>query len=281
MLGKSVGQRDASAVRRHVRRARWAAKKSREFVEESDCVMLLGAFMTDINLGIYTANLDPRKCIYATSEQLRIRHHHFHDVLLARFHPRADRAPDSRPRRGRCRRDRADERPFVARAPTRRSPSRRLDRAAQPVAGRLMVVIADIGDALFAATRTGDPSADRVHRPGVLHLDGLCRAGGAGRDGRPARPAPGGAGRRRRVPDDRHGAVDHRPPRLLADRDRAGQQGLRHRAVAASGRHASTTFIPGTITSCRRSSAAGPATRSAPRGSSTRPCSRPGPTAAA
>jgi thiamine pyrophosphate-dependent acetolactate synthase large subunit-like protein len=33
----------------------------RKFVEESDCVILLGTFMTDINLGIYTANLDPGK----------------------------------------------------------------------------------------------------------------------------------------------------------------------------------------------------------------------------
>ena len=33
------------------------------FVEESDCVILLGAFMTDINMGIFTANLDPAKCI--------------------------------------------------------------------------------------------------------------------------------------------------------------------------------------------------------------------------
>jgi indolepyruvate decarboxylase len=54
-------------------------------VEESDCVILLGAFMTDINLGIYTADLDPAKCIYATSESLRISHHHFHGVLLADF----------------------------------------------------------------------------------------------------------------------------------------------------------------------------------------------------
>jgi indolepyruvate decarboxylase len=55
------------------------------FVEESDCVILLGAFMTDINLGIYTANLDPALCIYATSESLRISHHHFHGVLLGDF----------------------------------------------------------------------------------------------------------------------------------------------------------------------------------------------------
>jgi indolepyruvate decarboxylase len=56
-----------------------------EFVEQSDCVILLGAFMTDINLGIYTANLDPARCIYATSETLRISHHHFRNVLLGDF----------------------------------------------------------------------------------------------------------------------------------------------------------------------------------------------------
>src|SRR6185369_16134601 len=55
------------------------------FVEESDCVILLGTFMTDINLGIFTANLDPARCIYATSEQLRIRHHFYHGVMLGDF----------------------------------------------------------------------------------------------------------------------------------------------------------------------------------------------------
>ncbi|MGH7202419.1 MAG: alpha-keto acid decarboxylase family protein, partial [Planctomycetaceae bacterium] len=57
----------------------------RRYVEESDFVILLGTFMTDINLGIYTANLDPGRCLYVTSEKLRIRHHHFHDVLLEDF----------------------------------------------------------------------------------------------------------------------------------------------------------------------------------------------------
>jgi len=56
-----------------------------KYVESSDCVILLGTFMTDINLGIYTARLDPGKAIYATSEKLRIGHHHFHDVLLEDF----------------------------------------------------------------------------------------------------------------------------------------------------------------------------------------------------
>ncbi|MFV0442418.1 MAG: alpha-keto acid decarboxylase family protein [Planctomycetaceae bacterium] len=56
-----------------------------EYVESSDCVILLGTFMTDINLGIFTAQLDPGRCIYATSEKLRIGHHHFQDVLLSDF----------------------------------------------------------------------------------------------------------------------------------------------------------------------------------------------------
>ena len=34
-----------------------------QFVEESDCVLLLGTFMTDLNLGIFTAHLDPARCI--------------------------------------------------------------------------------------------------------------------------------------------------------------------------------------------------------------------------
>ena len=56
-----------------------------KYVEASDCVVMLGTFMTDINLGIYTAELDIADCIYATSEQLRIRHHHYHDVRLEDF----------------------------------------------------------------------------------------------------------------------------------------------------------------------------------------------------
>jgi len=56
-----------------------------QYVESSDCVILLGTFMTDINLGIFTARLDPGQCIYATSEKLRIGHHHFQDILLGDF----------------------------------------------------------------------------------------------------------------------------------------------------------------------------------------------------
>ena len=46
----------------------------RDYVESSDCLILLGAFMTDVNLGQYTAHIDQEKAIYVTSEQCSIRH---------------------------------------------------------------------------------------------------------------------------------------------------------------------------------------------------------------
>lgn len=54
-------------------------------VESSDCLLMLGCFLTDINLGIFTAKLDPSRCIDATSEDLRIRRHHYSDVRLDDF----------------------------------------------------------------------------------------------------------------------------------------------------------------------------------------------------
>src|SRR5256885_1776713 len=57
----------------------------RRYVEDSDCVIMLGAFMTDINLGIYTAQLDPARSIYATSEKLSIRYHTFENVRFKDF----------------------------------------------------------------------------------------------------------------------------------------------------------------------------------------------------
>ena len=57
----------------------------RQYVEDSDCVLMLGAFMTDINLGVYTARLDPARSIYATSEKLSIRYHTYEDLRFKDF----------------------------------------------------------------------------------------------------------------------------------------------------------------------------------------------------
>jgi indolepyruvate decarboxylase len=57
----------------------------RRYVENSDCVIMLGAYLTDINLGIYTAQLDQARTIYANSEKLSIRYHSYEDVRFKDF----------------------------------------------------------------------------------------------------------------------------------------------------------------------------------------------------
>ena len=56
-----------------------------DLVESADCLLMLGCFLTDINMGIWTAKLDPSRCIDATSESLRIKRHHYCDVRLDDF----------------------------------------------------------------------------------------------------------------------------------------------------------------------------------------------------
>ncbi len=125
-----------------------------DFVESSDLILLLGTFLTDINLGVYTANLDPLKCVYATSEQLRVSHHHYHNVDLREFlrgicgcgtldHGRTIPSPLLRPQV-------IPVEPHVLPGEPLRTSwiisriNRRLDNET--------IVIADVGDALFAAT---------------------------------------------------------------------------------------------------------------------------------
>ena len=57
----------------------------REYVEGSDCVIMLGTLLTDLNLGVYTARLDPARCIHATRDRLAVGLHTFERVRLEHF----------------------------------------------------------------------------------------------------------------------------------------------------------------------------------------------------
>src|SRR4051794_27043283 len=122
-----------------------------KYVEASDCVIMLGTFMTDINLGIYTAELDLGDCIYVTSEQCRVRYHHYHDVQLGDFvrtlasrHPRPKTPPPAAPTDFR-------KEPFTLRPNDPITVTRMIDRIDEQLEDGT-VVIADVGDSLFGAT---------------------------------------------------------------------------------------------------------------------------------
>ena len=52
------------------------------YVESSDCVVMLGALLTDFNLGLFTAHLDPKKAISANKNKVAIKYHFYEDVKL-------------------------------------------------------------------------------------------------------------------------------------------------------------------------------------------------------
>jgi indolepyruvate decarboxylase len=122
-----------------------------KYVEASDCVVMLGTFMTDINLGIYTAELDLGDCIYVTSEECRVRYHHYHDVQLEDFvrglvarRPRPKTPPPPAPTS-------FSKEPFELRPNDRITVTRLMDRLDEQLEDGT-VVIADVGDSLFGAT---------------------------------------------------------------------------------------------------------------------------------
>lgn len=123
----------------------------REYVESSDCLIILGAFMTDINLGIYTARIDPFRSIFVTSDALSIKHHHYEGILFEEFLnglngggiiPRPLGSLPHRPEPGPPLAGNGDDPITVA----------RLFERLNDFLKDNTVVIADVGDALFGAT---------------------------------------------------------------------------------------------------------------------------------
>ena len=122
----------------------------RSYVEDSDCFIMLGTFMTDIDLGIFTANIDVSKTIYVTSESLQIQHHHFQNVLLSDFVRglvKADVKVTKRPIPPQLR----PEKPKFVLHPEQPVTTRRLFARVNELLDESMVVVADVGDCLFGA----------------------------------------------------------------------------------------------------------------------------------
>ena len=52
----------------------------RQYIESSDCVLMLGTFITDMSMGIYTAKLDRKQSVLATTESINVCYHKYEDV---------------------------------------------------------------------------------------------------------------------------------------------------------------------------------------------------------
>jgi TPP-dependent 2-oxoacid decarboxylase len=121
----------------------------REYVEASDCLLMLGAFMTDINLGVYTALLDPARSINATSEKISIRYHNFENVRFKDF-LRGLLDAKLKLRQNAPLPVHEDAEPFRTRTGGKITVRRFFQRLNSFLADNTIVVV-DVGDALFGA----------------------------------------------------------------------------------------------------------------------------------
>ena len=151
LLGKTViSELDPQAV--GVYEGVASRPEVRSVVEDADLLLCLGAWMSEMDLGVYTARLDDDRLVNANSGRVRIRHHFYEPVALGDLvSGLAARMPDKGLRSG----------PFIpasdaldhaitvkpdADITVKRFYSRMNDLISDDV-----IVIADAGDALFSA----------------------------------------------------------------------------------------------------------------------------------
>ncbi len=119
------------------------------YVEESDCLLMLGSLMTDINLGIYTANLSQRRTVYADSERVAVGYHRYENVLFEDF-VRGLAALDLPQRSGVTHPRPETPSPFVP-EPGRPLTVARLFQCLNACVDKQTVVLADPGDAMLGS----------------------------------------------------------------------------------------------------------------------------------
>ena len=122
----------------------------RKYVESADLVLMLGTFITDMSMGFYTAKLDRKRTVLATTERVNVQYHRydliqFSDFLealaTAKIKPKRFRHPN----------------PHAVPMPLKNA--ERSDRLSMDDVVRILslhldedcCVIADVGDAMFGA----------------------------------------------------------------------------------------------------------------------------------
>jgi indolepyruvate decarboxylase len=60
-------------------------ERVRKYVESADLVLMLGTFITDMSMGFYTARLDRRHTVLATTERVNIQYHRYDSIQLSDF----------------------------------------------------------------------------------------------------------------------------------------------------------------------------------------------------
>lgn len=84
LTGKSVlGERHPAYL--GIYEGAMGPERTRRLVEEADLLLMLGVTLNDVDLGVYTAQLEPSRIVRASQNEVVIRHHCFPGISLEDF----------------------------------------------------------------------------------------------------------------------------------------------------------------------------------------------------
>lgn len=128
----------------------------KDYIESSDCLIMLGVFMTDLNMGSFTAHLEPGRFIHMTSERTAIKYHLYPglglELLTAlmgsdlRRHDLGQYPHPTRPE------------PFCDASCDKKITANRFFQAINSFMDEKTVLIADVGDSLFGSSEVMVPA---------------------------------------------------------------------------------------------------------------------------
>lgn len=156
LTGKSVvGERHPHYL--GVYEGAMGSQVAKEVIESADLLLMLGVKLNDVDLGIYTANLNANATVRASHDEVVIRHHRYRQVYLADFVAALSNAVTCRtgiaiPQHA------GPNAPEFPRSDQAMTVSRLIGRLNEGLATD-MTVVSDVGDCLFAAVEL------RVHQP--------------------------------------------------------------------------------------------------------------------
>lgn len=124
----------------------------REYVESSDCLILLGALMTDIDLGGFTAKIDQKRTIYINIDKFSVRYHNYEEISLKDFIDKLIESNDIKQRVDFINKPLYSNLEQFCPIKGQKITIRRLFQCINSFLKDDMIVLADIGDALFGGT---------------------------------------------------------------------------------------------------------------------------------
>ena len=129
----------------------WSKDLVRRQVEDSDCLLSLGAWMTDFDTGLFSINLDSRRMISAGNGQVRIGSHYYDEIQLPDFI--RELAPAVQPRSYQASHPAGSYRPrqTFSPAPACTLSAPRLYECLNYYLNDQMILLAEAGDAFCAA----------------------------------------------------------------------------------------------------------------------------------